>query len=70
MALKWGAVIPTMGLVSLDGAKIHELDLVPHEEFVVVRIRLFASSSIDGKTAWPVYLVIAAEKNGADIRSA
>ena len=29
-----------------------------------------ASSSIDGKTAWPVYLVIDGEKNGADIRSA
>ncbi len=28
--------------------KIHELDLVPHSEFVVVRIRLFASSSAEG----------------------
>jgi hypothetical protein len=70
LALKWGAVIPTMGLVSLDGAKIHELDLVPHEEFVVVRIRLFASSSIDGKGGMPVYLVVAGEENGPDIRSA
>jgi hypothetical protein len=70
LALKWGAVIPTMGLVPLDGGKIHELDLVPHEEFVVVRIRLFASSSIDGKGGMPVYLVVAGEENSPDIRSA
>jgi hypothetical protein len=38
--------------------KIHELDLVAHSEFVVVRIRLFASSSAEGK-AMPVYLVVA-----------
>ena len=44
------------------GGKIHELDLVPHKEFVVVRIRLFASSSIDGKDGMPVYLIVAGDK--------
>src|SRR6266446_3069333 len=34
------------------------------EEFVIVRIRLFASSSIDGKGGMPVYLVVAGEENG------
>src|SRR5262249_4088037 len=43
--------------------KFHELDLVPHNEFVVVRIRLFASSSADGK-AMPVYLVVAGARHG------
>jgi hypothetical protein len=38
--------------------KMHELDLVPHSEFVVVRIRLFASASSEGKSM-PVYLIVA-----------
>jgi hypothetical protein len=37
---------------------LHELSLVPNNEFVVVRIRLFASSSAGG-VAMPVYLVVA-----------
>jgi hypothetical protein len=44
--------------------KLHELDLIPHREFVVVRIRLFASSSSDGK-AMPVYLVVAGALSAA-----
>jgi hypothetical protein len=35
---------------------MHELSIVSHETFVVVRIRLFASSSINGNHAMPVYL--------------
>jgi hypothetical protein len=38
---------------------MHELSFAPHEKFVVVRIRLFASSSINGQHAMPVYLVVA-----------
>ncbi len=41
---------------------VHELNLVPHPKYVVVRIRLFASSSIEGQHAMPVYLVVAGEK--------
>jgi hypothetical protein len=41
---------------------MHELSIVPHEKFVVVRIRLFASSSINGDHAMPVYLVVAGER--------
>jgi hypothetical protein len=41
---------------------MHQLSIVPHERFVVVRIRLFASSSIDGDHAMPVYIVVAGEK--------
>jgi hypothetical protein len=41
--------------------KLHELDLMPHAKFVVVRIRLFASSIADGR-AMPVYIVVAGEK--------
>ena len=41
---------------------MHELTLVPHESFVVVRIRLFASSSINGEHAMPVYLAVAGMK--------
>jgi hypothetical protein len=41
---------------------VHELNLVPHPKFVVVRIRLFASSSIEGEHAMPVYLVVAGRK--------
>jgi hypothetical protein len=38
---------------------MHQLDLVSHPDFIVVRIRLLASSSIDGEHAMPVYLVVA-----------
>jgi hypothetical protein len=38
---------------------VHELDLQPHPDLVIIRIRLFASSSIDGNHAMPVYLVVA-----------
>jgi hypothetical protein len=38
---------------------LHQLDLLQHARFVVVRIRLFASSSIDGAHPLPVYLVVA-----------
>jgi hypothetical protein len=41
---------------------MHELTLVPHEKFVVVRIRLFASSSIKGEHTMPVYLAVAGTK--------
>ena len=41
---------------------MHELSIVPHETFVVVRIRLFASSSINGNHAMPVYLVVTGER--------
>lgn len=40
---------------------VHELSLVPHPTFVVVRIRLFASSDADG-IGMPVYLVVAGYK--------
>jgi hypothetical protein len=38
---------------------VHELGLVENQNFVVVRIRLFASSSIQGAHGFPVYLVVA-----------
>ena len=41
--------------------RVHELDLLQHPKFVVVRIRLFASSSIEGEHTMPVYLVVAGE---------
>jgi hypothetical protein len=41
---------------------VHELALVPHEKLVVVRIRLLASSSINGEHAMPVYLAVAGTK--------
>jgi hypothetical protein len=41
---------------------MHQLSIVPHDRFVVVRIRLFASSSINGNHAMPVYLVVTGEK--------
>jgi hypothetical protein len=41
---------------------MHELSLVPHEKFTVVRIRLFASSSINGQHAMPIYLVVVGTK--------
>ena len=75
--MRFGSIGAEMGrsdpndeVVPLEGGKIHELDLVPHDEFVVVRIRFFALSSIDGKGGMPIYLVVAGEKNGPDIRSA
>jgi hypothetical protein len=40
---------------------MHQLSFVPHDKFVVVRIRLFASSSIKGEHPTPVYLVVAGE---------
>jgi hypothetical protein len=40
---------------------LHELDLIPNPKFVIVRIRLFASSSA-GETATPVYIIVAGEK--------
>jgi hypothetical protein len=43
------------------GGKVHELDLLPHPKLVVVKIRLFASSSIEGEHAMPVYIVVAGE---------
>ena len=46
---------PTVGVM-------HELSLVPHEKFVVVRIRLFASSSVNEEHAMPVYMVVAGTK--------
>jgi hypothetical protein len=45
--------------------RVHELDFLPHPTFVVVRLRLFASSSIDGEHAMPVYLIVAGEKLAA-----
>jgi len=45
---------PTSGVV-------HELDFIGDNNFVVVRIRLFASSSIDGAHGFPVYLVVAGQ---------
>ena len=47
--------VPASGIV-------HELHLTPHPKFVVVRIRLFASSSIEGEHSMPVYLVVAGER--------
>jgi hypothetical protein len=37
---------------------LHELSLMPHDQFVVVRIRLFASS-VAGGAPMPVYLAVA-----------
>jgi hypothetical protein len=45
------------------GDKVHELDLLPHPKFVVVRIRLFASSSIEGEHTMPVYIVVAGKRS-------
>jgi hypothetical protein len=42
---------------------VHELSLVPHPEYVVVRIRMFSSSSIEGKHGMPVYLVVAGRRH-------
>jgi hypothetical protein len=41
---------------------LHELDLVKNKNFVVVRIRLLASSSIKGAHGVPTYLVVAGTK--------
>jgi hypothetical protein len=38
--------------------RLHEIGFVSHPEYVVVRIRLFASSAVDAKGT-PVYLVVA-----------
>jgi hypothetical protein len=40
---------------------MHQLSFIPHDKFVVVRIRLFASSSIKSEHPTPVYLVVAGE---------
>jgi hypothetical protein len=41
---------------------LHELDLIKNKKLVVVRIRLLASSSIEGAHAVPTYLVVAGTK--------
>jgi hypothetical protein len=41
---------------------MHQMNFVPHDRLVVVRIRLFASSSINGEHPTPVYLVVAGER--------
>ena len=45
-----------------SSGRMHELSVVPHHKFVVVRIRLFASSE-GGGHAVPVYLVVAGIKS-------
>jgi hypothetical protein len=41
---------------------LHELDLLENGNFLIVRIRLFASSSIEGAHGFPTYLVVAGAK--------
>jgi hypothetical protein len=41
---------------------LHELSLMPHPSFILVRIRLFASSAADG-VGTPAYLVVAGNKS-------
>jgi hypothetical protein len=42
---------------------LHQLDLVPNTSLIVVRLRLFASSSINGEHAFPVYHVVAGKSH-------
>jgi hypothetical protein len=41
--------------------RLHEIGFISHPEYVVVRIRLFASSAVDDRGT-PVYLVVAGTK--------